>query len=105
MALEVTDSNLEEVLESKITVLDFWAQWCGPCRMLGPIIDELAVENEDNPDVAIGKVNVDENPEAAVKYGIRSIPAVLFFKDGELVDRVLGANAKGTYADKINSLK
>jgi thioredoxin 1 len=102
MALEVTDDNLEEVLESEITVLDFWAGWCGPCRMVGPVIDQLA---EENPEVPVGKVNVDENPRAAAEFGIRNIPAVLFFKDGKVVDRLLGAQSKGAYQSKIDSLK
>jgi len=105
MALEVTDSNLDEILETEITVLDFWAQWCGPCRMVGPVIGELAHDNEDDEGVAVGKVNVDENPEAAVRFGIRSIPAVIYFRDGQEVDRVMGANPKSIYQDKINSLK
>lgn len=102
MALEITDSNIVEVLEQEITVIDFWAEWCGPCRMVGPVIEELA---EDNPNIAIGKVNVDENPKSAADFGIRSIPAVLFFKNGELVDKLIGANPKSAYQDKINALK
>ena len=102
MALEVTQDNFSEVLESEIAVVDFWAGWCGPCRMVGPVIDQLA---EDNPDVSVGKLNVDENPRAAAEYGIRSIPAVMFFKNGELVDRMLGAQSKGAYQAKIDSLK
>ncbi len=105
MALEVTDSNIDEVLQSEITVLDFWAQWCGPCRMVGPIIEELAMDNDSDEGVAIGKVNVDENPRAAASYGIRSIPAVIYFRDGQEVDRIMGARPKAVYQDKINSLK
>ena len=111
MALEITDENLEEILSSsKIVVLDFWAAWCGPCRMVGPIIEELASENEDNGDIAIGKVNVDENPQAAAKFGIRSIPTILFFKDGEqamdgdVPVKLVGANPKSAIQDKIDGL-
>lgn len=105
MALEVTDSNIDETIQSEITVLDFWAQWCGPCRMVGPIIDELSTDNEGDDGVTVGKVNVDENPRAAATYGIRSIPAVIFFRDGQEVDRIMGARPKSAYQDKINSLK
>jgi len=105
MALEVTDSNIGEVLESEITVLDFWAQWCGPCRMVGPIIEELATDNESDDSVSVGKVDVDKNPRAAATYGIRSIPAVIYFKDGKEVDRIMGARPKSDYQDRINSLK
>jgi thioredoxin 1 len=88
MALEITDGNIAETLGSnKITLIDFWAAWCGPCRMLGPIIDNLAKEN---PDVAIGKVDVDAYPELALKYSIRSLPTILIFKDGEVVEKVIG---------------
>ena len=105
MALEVTDSNIDETLQSEITVLDFWAQWCGPCRMVGPIIEELANDNDGDDGVTVGKVNVDENPRAAATYGIRSIPAVIFFRDGQEVERIMGARPKTAYQDKINSLK
>jgi len=103
MALEITDSNIAEIInKNKITVVDFWAEWCGPCRILGPIIDELSNENSD---IAIGKLNVDENSTISVKYGIRGIPAVLFFKDGELVDRVVGVRGKFELQTIINNLK
>lgn len=102
MALEITDSNISEVLTSELVVIDFWASWCGPCRMIGPVIDELA---NDNPDIMIGKINVDENPVSATNYGIRSIPAILFIKNGVVVDRLLGANPKSAYQNKINTLK
>lgn len=103
MALEITDGNITEVLENnKITVLDFWAPWCGPCRMLGPIIEELATSNAD---IAVGKLNVDENSESAVRYGVRGIPTIIFFKDGEIVDKIVGVKSKAELQAKIDSLK
>lgn len=83
-------------------VLDFWAEWCGPCRMVSPIIDELATEYEGR--VTIGKMNVDENDEVVGQFGIRNIPTVLFFKDGKMVDKVVGAVQKTAFVTKIDSL-
>ena len=90
MAIEVTDSNFEElVLKSEKPVLiDFWAEWCGPCRAIGPVIDELSKEYAGK--VNVGKVNVDENPQVSMNYGITSIPAILFIKNGEVKDTVVG---------------
>ncbi len=103
MALEITDGNITETLNSKkITLVDFWAPWCGPCRMLGPIIEDLA---KDNTDVTIGKINVDENSQTAVKYGVRGIPTMIFFKDGEVVDKIVGVKSKAELQAKIDSLK
>jgi len=103
MALEITDGNITEILESnKITLVDFWAPWCGPCRMLGPIIDDLA---KDNTDMVIGKINVDDNSQTAVKYGVRGIPTMIFFKDGEVVDKIVGVKSKAELQAKIDSLK
>ncbi|MEQ9309989.1 MAG: thioredoxin [Balneolaceae bacterium] len=92
--VEFTDSNFEEeVLKSEHPVLvDFWAEWCGPCRMIGPVVEEMAGEYAGK--AKIGKVNVDVNPEVSVKYGIRSIPALLIFKNGEVVDQIIGAVPK-----------
>ena len=103
MALEITDSNFQEILaEGKPVVRDFWAPWCGPCKMVGPIIDELATEYEGK--VIIGKCDVDENGDVAAEYGIRNIPTVLFFKNGELVDKQVGSAPKSAYVAKIEAI-
>lgn len=103
MALEFTDSNFQEILaEGKPVVMDFWAPWCGPCKMVGPIIDELATEYEGK--VIIGKCDVDENGDVAAEYGIRNIPTVLFFKNGELVDKQVGSAPKSAYVAKIEAI-
>jgi thioredoxin 1 len=103
MALIVTDENYREVLNGdKPAVLDFWAEWCGPCRRVSPIIDELAAEYKDS--VAIGKVDVDDNNDIVAEYGIRNIPTILFFKAGQLVDKQVGAAGKDTFVEKINAL-
>ena len=103
MALELNDSIFEEkVLKSdKPVLVDFWAEWCGPCRMVGPIIDELSKDFEGK--AVIGKIDVDANQEFAAKYGVRNIPTVLLFKDGELVSRQVGVAPKKTYEDAINA--
>ena len=104
MALEITDSNFEEtVLKSdKPVMVDFWAAWCGPCRMEGPIIDELSEEYEGK--AIIGKVDIDSNQQYAAQFGVRNIPTVLVFKDGELVDRKVGVSSKNDYAQAIDKL-
>jgi len=103
MALEITDANFEELLNSdKPLVVDFWAEWCGPCRMIGPIIEELATEYEGQ--VNLGKLDVDNNDDVVSKYGIRNIPTVLFFKGGELVDKQVGATDKASLAAKVTAL-
>jgi thioredoxin 1 len=104
MALELTDSNFEEmVLKSdKPVLVDFWAEWCGPCRMVAPIVNELAVEYEGK--MVVGKVDVDSNPEVAQKFGIRNIPTILFFKNGEIADKQVGAVPKSKLVSKINDL-
>jgi len=101
MALELTDSNFQsQVLESdKLTIVDFWAEWCGPCRAIGPVIEELS--KEYNGRVNVGKVNVDQNPDLSVNYGITSIPAILFIKDGKVVDKQIGAVPKSVLDKKI----
>ena len=104
MALELNAQNfVDTVKNNEVAVVDFWAPWCGPCRMIAPIIEELAEEYKDKG-VAIGKVNTDEAPEIAAQFGIRSIPTVLFFKNGELADQMIGAAPKNFYEDKINAL-
>ena len=103
MALELNDSIFEEkVLKSdKPVLVDFWAEWCGRCRMVGPIIDELSKDFEGK--AVVGKIDVDANQEFAAKYGVRNIPTVLLFKDGELVSRQVGVAPKKTYEDAINA--
>jgi|TARA_B100000927_G_C16233809_1_gene376527 thioredoxin 1 len=104
MALEITDSNFEEtVLKSdKPVLVDFWAAWCGPCRMVGPIIDELSEEYEGK--AVVGKVDIDSNQQYAAQFGVRNIPTVLVFKNGELVDRKVGVSSKNDYAQALDSL-
>jgi len=103
MALVVTDENYRDVINGdKPVVLDFWAEWCGPCRMVAPLIDELATEYEGR--VVIGKVDVDDNNEIANEFGIRSIPTILFFKEGVCVDKQVGATSKSAFIEKINNL-
>jgi thioredoxin 1 len=103
MALEYTDSNFQEkVLASdKLTVIDFWAEWCGPCRAIGPVIEELSKEYDGK--INVGKVNVDHNPQLSVNYGITSIPAILFIKGGKVVDKLVGAQPKSNFVKKIES--
>ncbi len=100
--VELDNDNFEATIAEGITMVDFWAPWCGPCRMIAPVIEELAEDFEGKATIA--KVNTDEQQDIAVKYGIRSIPSILFFKDGEVVDQLVGAASKEAFADKINSL-
>jgi thioredoxin 1 len=103
MAIEVTDSNFKEIIESgKPVVIDFWAQWCGPCKMVGPIIEELAEEYKDT--VTIGKCDIDENSDVTVEFGIRSIPTVIFFKDGKAVDKQVGSAKKPVFEEKLKAI-
>ena len=103
MALEITDATFDEVVlqSDKPVLVDFWAAWCGPCRMVGPIIDELSKEFEGK--AVVGKIDVDANQEFAAKYGVRNIPTALLFKDGELISRQVGVAPKKTYEDAINA--
>ena len=103
MALQITDSNFKEILaQGKPVVMDFWAPWCGPCKMVSPIIDELAEAYEGR--VIIGKCDVDENNDVAMEFGIRNIPTVIFFKDGVQVDKQGGSAPKPQYVAKIEAL-
>lgn len=103
MSLHITDSEFKnEVLDSKTLVLvDFWAEWCGPCRMISPIIDEIS--KELNGKMKVVKINVDENPETSMNYSIRSIPTLMLFKDGKVVEQIIGAQPKKSLLDKISS--
>ncbi|MGA9046001.1 thioredoxin [Sulfuricurvum sp.] len=100
--VELTVSNFDEVTKEGVSLVDFWAPWCGPCRMIAPVIEELAAEYEGKANIC--KVNTDEEQDIAVKYGIRSIPTILFFKNGEVVEQMVGAASKQAFADKINAL-
>ena len=104
MAFEFTDTNFQETaLEGEsLSVVDFWAEWCGPCRQVTPIIEELSKEYDGK--ALIGKMNVDDNPEVSMKYGIRSIPTILFLKNGEIVDKHVGTTTRQALAEKIDSL-
>lgn len=104
MALQITDATFEkEVLESdKPVLIDFWAVWCGPCKMVSPIVDEIASEYKGK--AVVGKVDVDKNQTFAAKYGVRNIPTVLFFKNGEVVDKQVGAAPKATYVKKLEAI-
>ena len=100
--IEITDSNYSEILASGQPVLvDFWAEWCGPCKMIGPIVAQLADEYEGK--AVIGKVDVDANPDISVKFGIRSIPTLLIFKNSEIVDKQIGAVPKAVLAKKLET--
>lgn len=103
MALEITDSNFEQlVLKSdKPVMIDFWAEWCGPCRMVGPIVEEISKEYDGK--AVVGKVDVDNNSISA-NYGIRNIPTILFFKNGQIVDKHVGAAPKSVLAGKLNAI-
>ena len=103
MAKEFNDANFQtDVLASdKLTVVDFWAEWCGPCRAIGPVIEELSKEYDGK--VNVGKLNVDNNPQVSMNYGITSIPAILFIKGGEVVDKLVGAQPKGKNVKKIEA--
>ncbi len=104
MAVEITDANYEELVASsdKPVLLDFWAEWCGPCRMIGPSVEEIAKEFEGK--AVVGKVNVDMNPTLSAKFGIRNIPTILFFKNGEIVDKQVGAATKAALVEKLQKL-
>ena len=101
-AVEITDSNFNDIVsKNSVVLVDFWAEWCGPCRMIAPMIEELA--NDYDGKAVIGKLDVDNNQESSVKFGVRSIPTLLVFKDGEMVDRHVGAVPKETLSSSISS--
>jgi thioredoxin 1 len=100
--IELNSSNFDSTIKNGVSVVDFWAPWCGPCRMIAPIIEELASEYKGTVNVC--KVNTDEEQEIAVRYGIRSIPTVLFFKDGQIADQMIGAAGKQFFTQKIDAL-
>jgi len=101
MALEITDNNFQEkvINSEKLSVIDFWAEWCGPCRAIGPVIEELSKEYDGR--VNVGKVNVDHNPQLSINFGVTSIPAILFIKEGKVVDKLVGAQPKMNFVKKI----
>ena len=104
MAVTITDANFEEIVmqADKPVVIDFWAEWCGPCRMITPIIEEMANEYEGR--AIIGKVNVDDNNGVATKFAVRNIPTVIFIKDGKVVDKQVGAAPKSTFTAKLDAI-
>ena len=103
MALAITDQNWEELIKNnKYVVMDFWAEWCGPCRAIGPFVEEAAKEMEGK--VLIGKVNIDENPQVTMKFSIKNIPTLIFIRNGEIVDKHVGAIRQPDLMDKINAI-
>ncbi len=104
MAVEITDANFADLVQKsdKPVMIDFWAEWCGPCRMVGPIVEEMS--NEYGEKALIGKVNVDENPDVSAKFGIRNIPTIIFVKGGQMVDKSVGAVPKNVLTEKMDAL-
>lgn len=104
MALELTDQNFDEIVlqSDKPVIVDFWAEWCGPCRMVGPIVEEIGKDYQDK--AIVGKLDVDSNPAVTQKFGIRNIPTVLYFKNGEIADKQVGAVPKSNLVNKLEAL-
>lgn len=104
MALELTDQNFDEIVlqSDKPVIVDFWAEWCGPCRMVGPIVEEIGKDYEGK--AVVGKLDVDSNPAITQKFGIRNIPTVLFFKNGQIADKQVGAVPKNNLVSKLEAL-
>ncbi len=104
MAVELTDANFDEIVlkAQKPVLVDFWAEWCGPCRVIGPIVNEIAEDFKDK--ILVGKVDVDNNPGISAKFGIRNIPTVLFFKNGQVADKQVGAVPKSNLVNKLEAL-
>ena len=100
--IELTGADFKETLSEGVSLVDFWAPWCGPCRMIAPVIEELAEDYDGKANIC--KVNTDEEQDIAVKFGIRSIPTIMFFKNGEMVDQIVGAQSKQALASKIDAL-
>lgn len=104
MAVEITDANYADLLANseQPVIIDFWAEWCGPCKLIGPVVDEL--HNDYQGKAIIGKVNVDHNPEISAHFGIRNIPTIIFIKNGEMVDRSVGAVPKNVLTEKLDAI-
>jgi len=100
--VELTNDNFDTTVNEGVSLVDFWAPWCGPCRMIAPVIEELAGDFEGKANIC--KVNTDEQQDLATKYGVRSIPTILFMKNGEIVDQMVGASSKQALTDKLNSI-
>ncbi|VAY88428.1 Thioredoxin [hydrothermal vent metagenome] len=100
--IDLTNDNFEETVSKGVSLVDFWAPWCGPCRMIAPVIEELADDFDGKANIC--KINTDEQQELSVKFGVRSIPTILLMKDGEVVETMVGASSKEAFADKINGL-
>ncbi len=104
MALELTDHNFDEIVlrSDKPVIVDFWAEWCGPCRMVGPIVEEIGSDYSDR--ALVGKLDVDSNPSITARFGIRNIPTVLYFKNGKVVDKQVGAVPKSNLVNKLEAI-